>query len=145
MKIQKEKLEAKLLAAFDLSNFDESHRMDEEEWTQMLATGYVAMYTAREGDELAAILVLKRPSIEVGVWYFYSVAVAENHRKKGLATKLFREAIQAEIPFGFINSHCHIDNEASIGFHKSLGFVPVQYVNDFYGDFEDAILWRRAR
>jgi ribosomal protein S18 acetylase RimI-like enzyme len=71
--------------------------------------------------------------------------VSEKYRKMGLATRLFNEAIKAEIATGFINSHCHIDNAASIGFHKSLGFKPVQYVNDFYGDFEDAILWERAR
>jgi ribosomal protein S18 acetylase RimI-like enzyme len=92
-----------------------------------------------------AILFLKSPSVDCGLWYFYSVAVSEKYRKMGLATRLFNEAIKAEIATGFINSHCHIDNAASIGFHKSLGFKPVQYVNDFYGDFEDAILWERAR
>jgi ribosomal protein S18 acetylase RimI-like enzyme len=146
MKIEKRQLDAKTLAEFDLANFDENHQMDEGEWTLMLGTGRVVTYIARdEQEEVAAILVLKAPAVEIGVWYFYSVAVSEKSRRSGIATKLFREAIKAEISFGFINSHCHIDNTASIGFHKSLGFVPVQYVNDFYGDFEDAILWKRAR
>jgi ribosomal protein S18 acetylase RimI-like enzyme len=146
MKITKELLDADTLANFDLDNFDDNHRMDSEEWGSVLDNGYVAIYTARnESDEIASILVMKRPSVEIGVWYFYSVAVAEKYRKMGLATRMFNEAIKNEISFGFINSHCHIDNEASIGFHKSLGFVPQQYVNDFYGDFEDAISWKRAR
>ncbi len=146
MKIQKEQLEPTLLAQFDLANFDDSHRMDEDEWSHMLATGYVATYTARnDDDELAAILVLKTSSVDTGRWYFYSVAVEEKFRKLHLATRIFNEAIRAEIAVGIINSHCHIDNAASIGFHKSLGFKAIQYVNDFYGDFEDAILWERAR
>lgn len=146
MKIQKETVGPEILAAFDLDNFDELHRMDADEWGQVLSGGSVAIYTATDNDgTIAAILVIKRPIVEIGVWYLYSVAVADGHRKAGIATKLFYEAIQAEIPFGFINSHCSIDNLPSIRFHKSLGFVPVQYVNDFYGDFKDAILWRRAR
>jgi RimJ/RimL family protein N-acetyltransferase len=146
MKIAKEVLAAETLAEFDFSNFDEDHRMDEGEWRQMLEVGFVATYVARnEEGEIAAIIVLKRPSIEVGVWYFYSVAVAEKYRKMKLATRIFYEAIKAEIPFGIINSHCHIDNQASISLHKSLGFIPIQYVTDFYGEFGDAILWKRAR
>ena len=146
MKFQKEQLDSSVLADFDLSNFDENHRMDAEEWDKTLGTGYVPIYTVRdEGGDLVAVLVLKSPAVEVGLWYFYSVAVVEKHRKSGIASKLFYYAIGEEISFGFINSHCHIDNTASIGFHKSLGFTPIQYVNDFYGDFEDAIMWKRAR
>lgn len=145
MKIQKQSLEAEELAAFDLANFDERHRMDVSGWQAMLAGGYVVIYTARnEQEEIAAILVLKRPSVEVGIWYAYSLAVAEKYRKKHLACRIFEAAIEAEIPSGFINSHCHIDNEASIGLHKSLGFVPIQYVTDLYGECEDAILWKRS-
>ena len=146
MRIEKEQLDAETLAAFDFANFDENHRMDEEEWKSMLGSGYVAIYTARtEEDELAGILVLKTASVNVGLWYFYSVAVSEQYRKMGLATRLFKEAIGAEIATGNIQSHCHIDNTESIGFHKSLGFKPIQYTNDFYGDYEDAIMWERAR
>jgi ribosomal protein S18 acetylase RimI-like enzyme len=146
MRIEKETLGAETLSSFDLDNFDENHRMDTEEWTAMLGTGYVAMYTARdEAGELAAVLVLKTSSIDTGRWYFYSVAVADKYRKMHLATRIFNEAISSEIAVGVINSHCHIDNEASIGLHKSLGFKAIQYVNDFYGDYEDAILWERAR
>jgi ribosomal protein S18 acetylase RimI-like enzyme len=146
MKIQKEIIDAATLAAFDLENFDENHRMDEGEWTLMLGTGRVCIYTARDEQEgIAAILALKAPAIEVGLWYFYSVAVSEKYRRMNLGTRLFHEAIDSEIATGKINSHCHVDNEASIGFHKSLGFHAVQYVPDFYGDYEDAIMWERMR
>ena len=147
MLIQKETLEPSVLAAFDLANFDESHRMDEEEWQQMLSSGYVAMYTIRnEQDELVAVIVLKTDGkILTDRWYFYSVAVSEQYRKMHLATKLFQHAIGAAIACGSINSHCHVDNIASIKFHQSLGFRAIQYVPDFYGDYEDAILWERPR
>jgi ribosomal protein S18 acetylase RimI-like enzyme len=146
MLLQREVLDNVTLAEFDEVNFEESHRMDYDEWAQMLSCGINIIYTARtEQNEIAAILVLKTASEDVGIWYFYSVAVAEKFRKCGLGTRLFKQAIAETISGGLINSHCHVDNIASIGFHKSLGFKAVQYVPDFYGDFEDAVLWERAR
>ena len=146
MKIQKEVLIDVLLAYFDDVNFDEHHKMDEEEWRQMLSNGYVAIYTARdEQNDLAAVLVLKSSSVNTGMWYFYSVAVNEQYRKMGLGTRLFEIATESEISTGIINSHCHVDNVVSINFHQSLGFKVVQYVPDFYGDFQDAIMWERRR
>jgi ribosomal protein S18 acetylase RimI-like enzyme len=146
MRIAKEIVEAKVLAEFDLANFPENHRMDEGEWEKMLSTGYIATYTAKtEKGEVAAILVLKSSSVDYQRWYFYSVSVDARYRKMRLATRIFNEAIREEIVVGVINSHCHIDNEASIRFHKSVGFNPVQYVPDFYGDYEDAIMWERQR
>jgi ribosomal protein S18 acetylase RimI-like enzyme len=146
MKIAKEMVDPEILAQFDIENFEENHRLSKDEWVKMLGIGYVAIYTARnEDNELAAVLALKTSSVNTGRWYFYSIAVSEKYRKMKLATRLFTEAIEAEISFGSINSHCHIDNVASIGFHTALGFAPIQYVNDFYGDYEDAIMWERRR
>lgn len=146
MKIEKESLDPKVLAAFDEENFDEDQRMDDDEWSQMLNHGYVAVYVARAKDkEVAAILVLKTSSVDTGAWYFYSVAVREKYRKMRLAQGIFHHAIAAEIAFGVIVSHCHVDNAASIALHKSLGFKPAGYVPDFYGDFKDAIQWERPR
>jgi ribosomal protein S18 acetylase RimI-like enzyme len=146
MKIQKETIDAATLAAFDFQNFDEIHRMDEGEWKQMLSNGYVAQYVARDEEQnVAGILILKTASVNCGMWYFYSVAIDQKYRRMNLGTRMFHEAIGAEIPTGKINSHCHVDNEASISFHESLGFHAVQYVPDFYGDYEDAIMWERVR
>jgi ribosomal protein S18 acetylase RimI-like enzyme len=144
MQLQKESLTPLTLAIFDSENFDEHHAMDAAEWRQMLSNGYVAMYTARnDAGELAAVLALKTASVNVGLWYLHSVAVSEKYRKMRLGTRLFNEAIENEIAVGLINSHCHIDNKASITFHKSLGFKVVQYVPDFYDDCEDGILWSK--
>jgi ribosomal protein S18 acetylase RimI-like enzyme len=142
--IAKEVLEPSILAAFDLANFDESHRMDEEEWRQMLSNGYVATYVARVKEEIAGILVLKTSSISTGLWYFYSVAVAEQFRRHRIAENLYATATEYEKVSGKINSHCHVDNAASIGLHKALGFKASQYVPDFYGDYEDAIMWEQS-
>lgn len=145
MEIQKETISAAELAAFDFENFDEHHRSDEEEWKAILSNGYVPIYTARtEQGEIAAILVLKTSKVQRLRWYFYSVAVAEKYRKMRLATRIFNHAVSAEPVIGRINSHCHIDNQASINLHLSLGFNVVQYVPDFYGDFEDAFLWEKT-
>jgi ribosomal protein S18 acetylase RimI-like enzyme len=142
VKITKETIEAVELARFDHENFPEGIRMDEEEWEKGMVNGYCAVYVARnEREEMAANLVIKTSSIDVGVWYFYSVAVAEKYRRMGLAKRIFHEAIKSEFATGIINSHCHVDNEPSIALHKSLGFKAIQYVPDFYGDCEDAILW----
>lgn len=146
MNISKEAIEPSVLAQFDLDNFDEEVRMDEEAWKQAIANGYCAVYVARnEQEEIAAVLVLKTSTVNTGSWYFYSVAVAEKYRKMGLSTRMFNEAIRGEVAYGFINSHCHVGNDASIALHKSLSFTAIEYVPDFYGACEDAILWRRQR
>ena len=142
--IAKEVLEPSILAAFDLANFDESHRMDEEEWRQMLSNGYVAVYVARVKEEIAGISVLKTSSASTGMWYFYSVAVAEQFRRHHIAENLYAIATENEKVSGKINSHCHVDNTASIALHKALGFKPFQYAPDFYGDYEDAIMWEHS-
>lgn len=145
MRLEKETLDVETLEAFDYQNFGRNHRMTAEEWEQMLSTGRVAIYTLRDAaEELVSVLVLKTSSIDVSLWYFYSIAVAREHRKKGWATFLFNEVVKAEKVTGIINSHCHIDSVASIALHRSLGFKVIQYVNDFYGDSEDAILWKRV-
>lgn len=135
-----------MLADFDLQNFEENHRMDYEEWQSMFKTGEVVVYSARtEQLELAALMVLKTTLIDCGMWYFYSIAVAEQYRGMSFGTRLFNKAIESEIATGIITSHCHIENVASIAFHKSLGFRAIEYVPDFYGDYEDAIMWSRPR
>lgn len=138
----KEALSAAVLAAFDAANFNEKLAIDEDGWSSILNSGHVGVFTARdEKNELVAVLVLKTSSVPTGRWYFYTVGVAEKYRKMNLASRLFHEAVRSEQVAGIINSHTHIDNIASIQLHKSLGFRPIQYVTDFYDDFEDAILW----
>ena len=142
MQIQKEQLDAKTLAQFDFDNFDENHRIDETEWEQVLSNGYVPIYVARtEQNEIAGILIFKTSKVFKTRWYFYSVVIAEKYRRMGLASRIFYDAVRCESVLGKMNSHCHIDNEASIALHNSLGFNIIQYVPDFYGDFEDAFLW----
>jgi ribosomal protein S18 acetylase RimI-like enzyme len=146
MKIIKVDIDPVVLAQFDLDNFPEDIRMDEDEWKAATSNGYCAVYFAQnEQNEVAGVMVLKTSTIDTGMWYFYSVAVADKYRRMGLAKRLFHEAVKAEIATGIINSHCHVDNESSIALHKSLGFKAIQYVPDFYGDCEDAILWSRPR
>lgn len=146
MKIVKVDVDPVILARFDLENFEEDVRMDEDEWRTATSNGYCAVYFAQnEQNELAGVLVLKTSTVDTGAWYFYSVAVIDKYRRMGLASRLFHEAIGAEIASGIINSHCHVDNESSVALHKSLGFKAIQYVPDFYGDCEDAILWSRPR
>jgi ribosomal protein S18 acetylase RimI-like enzyme len=142
MQFQKEQLDAATLAAFDFDNFDEHHRCDEVEWEAIFSNGHVPIYTARdENGIVAAIAVFKTSKHHKTRWYFYSIAVAENYRRQGLAKDLFYHVLGAEPILGKLNSHCHIDNEASIALHRALGFNIIQYVPDFYGDFEDAFLW----
>ncbi len=146
MLLQREILTSTELAEFDRANFEISSCMATDEWERMLASGLVVMYTARTAEnELAAVLVLKTAIVNINLCYLYSVAVAEKFRRRGYVQELFRYAIEDIISYEIINSHCHVTNAASIGFHKSLGFKAVQYVPDFYGDYEDAILWERDR
>ncbi len=136
------------LAAFDATNFDEELAMTEDEWIKVLATGIVKIWVARDDStsdcEIVGICVLKTAK-DINLWYCFSIAVAKQYRGQGMAKKLYRAAIENEIPFGKIQAHCEIDNIASIHLHQALGFKSTQYVNDFYGEYNDAILWERER
>ena len=144
MNIQYENLTPTELADFDKLNF-ESDTMDVDEWTKVLANGIVSIFTSRtEQKELAAVCVLKA-SKGVPLWYCFSIAVLPKYRGMRLGTRLYREAINNIISFGKIQAHCRVDNLESIHLHETLGFKPIQYVNDFYADYEDAILWERDR
>jgi ribosomal protein S18 acetylase RimI-like enzyme len=145
MKIKTEILTPTELAEFDVLNFESSHRMDVDEWIKVLKNGIVVMTTARtEDNELAAVCVLKA-SAGIPLWYCFSIAVLPKYRGMRLGSRVYKKCIIQNCHMGKIQAHCAIDNMESIHLHLALGFRAIQYVNDFYGDYEDAILWERER
>lgn len=145
MKLQIEQLTAKTLAEFDSLTFKESHAMNEEDWQHVLDTGIVVIWTARlDEGELAAVCVLKA-SKGVSLWYCYSIAVDPKYRGMRLGSRIYRKAIENTVSDGKIQAHCAVDNLESIHLHTAVGFKPIQYVPDFYDDYEDGILWERNR
>ena len=145
MRIQKECLTPADLEQFDAENFKPDLAMNLEEWAEVFSSGVVEVWTARdEQDKIAAVCVLKSV-INVSIVYCFSIAVGEKYRNLGLGRQLYNAAIIDLAPGTRIQAHCELDNAASIQLHKSVGFEAIQYINDFYGDYKDAILWQKVR
>jgi len=83
------------------------------------------MFVARERDVIVGECRVKRDSHDPDVWILSHLAVHPDHRRQGAG----RSLVQASIVFArsrgaaTIRSETHVDNRASIAFHKSVGFV----------------------
>lgn len=81
-----------------------------------------------------------------GIGYLYSSAILPEYRRKGFGKALTEHRIDVLSKIGChkIQAHTRLDNEASEAMLISCGFGAIQYVTDYYDDFEDAVLWERA-
>ncbi len=133
-------VDAKDLAAFDEVCFGDEG-MSAEEWLQVLDEKSVVFRHERNGNTVA-IGVAKW---DAGIGYLYSVATLPEFRKQGIAAKLTANRLEFLRGAGCVRvqAHTRIGNEASQAGLRKAGFVAIQYVTDFYGDFEDGILWEK--
>ncbi|MEM2119297.1 MAG: ribosomal protein S18-alanine N-acetyltransferase [Candidatus Bathyarchaeia archaeon] len=71
-----------------------------------------------------------------------SVAVLEEHRKKGIGTALVNKAMEAMKMYGA--KQCYLEvrvtNEAAINLYKKLGLEVTRTISGYYADGEDAYL-----
>lgn len=75
--------------------------------------------------------------------YITNVAVAPNHRRKGIASALLaalqRGAIEKKL--SFLTLEVRVSNEPAIALYEGFGYVPVGKRKNFYTDpAEDALL-----
>lgn len=97
----------------------------------------------RDGDELVGYLFgFVVP--ETGVGYVHLVGVRGEHRRRGLATRLWEEFEKLARARGATSLKAITTpaNEMSIGFHSSLG-MGVQRVADYAGPGHDRIVFTR--
>lgn len=130
-----------LLAKLDAEVFG-TEAMDQDEWQLFFDQKpcfTVNWITVEDKIIGAAVMTF---SLKAGIAYLYSNAVLEEYRGKGFG----KELINARINFlgmacAKIQAHTRVNNLASIKLLLNTGFESLQYVTDFYGDCEDAILW----
>lgn len=111
--------------------------------------------TARDGEHLAGFLIGLRPGRDYGSpnyrWfcdkfadfgYVDRVAVAPDYRRSGLAKRLYEDfaAALAGVPAVTCEVNIRPPNEASMRFHRSLGFVQVGTLTSMDEEKEVALL-----
>lgn len=96
----------------------------------------------REGDELIGYLF---GFVEGGVGYVHLIGVRVDHRRGGLATRLWAEFERIARARGAhtLKAITTPANEMSIGFHRSMG-MEVERVADYAGPGHDRIVFTRA-
>jgi ribosomal protein S18 acetylase RimI-like enzyme len=131
---------AKILAEFDALCFD-AEGLSEEGWEKVLESNAYAC-KAVEGGKIVGVAVAK---YSAGIAYLYSSAVLPEFRGQGIGIWLVRDRMNFVETFASkVQAHTRIDNFASQRMLKKCGFLAIQYVTDFYGELEDAILWERT-
>ncbi len=84
----------------------------------------------------------------MGMWslsgegHITNVAVAKNHRRKGVARRLIEHFINIaeEESLEFMTLEVRASNDAAIALYKSFGFIQVGVRKNYYENVEDALL-----
>jgi [ribosomal protein S18]-alanine N-acetyltransferase len=95
---------------------------------------------ATHGDELAGYLICSRYD---RVWHLMNVAVSHEHRRRGVATRLIEQLVEAgggRLPFTL---EVRVSNREAISMYERLGFRSAGVRPRYYQDNgEDAlIMW----
>ena len=78
--------------------------------------------------------------------HIVSIAVMEEHRRKGLAKTLLTEAIKAldkRYGCGEAYLEVRVSNQPAINLYRKLGFQDARIIHHYYIDSEDAIVMAR--
>lgn len=130
------------LDKIDRECFNEDVRMDATEWAAVFDSQCRVFYVLNESNKVVGAAVIKMTTF--GLAYLYSTAVLPNYRKQGVGESLLLHRLNFLRSQGFrrVQAHTRVDNEIGGGLLEKFGFIPTEYVPDFYGDFQDGILWQ---
>lgn len=133
-------VDAVTLAAWDKKCLDHD-AMTEEDWIAVLSSLATVFYASINGD-LVGCAVAKWTGFGIG--YLYSSAVLADYRGNGIGSQLVKARVQYlwTKNIARVQAHTRVDNLASGAMLYKCGFTAIQYVTDFYGDYEDGILWQ---
>jgi ribosomal protein S18 acetylase RimI-like enzyme len=128
--------------AIEKTCFNDASRFPTEEIGDILKRSQIrgGIY---DGEKLVGYCVA-RYAFRVG--YLYSTAVLPEYQGRGLGRMLLNWRLD-ELERNncrVIQAHTMLDNIRSGALLNKAGFIPVQYVPDFYEDNVDAILWCRS-
>ncbi len=132
----------KLLAELDKTCF-EKDKMTEREWEKFFKHEKNFFLVWAKDNETKALVGVALIIFGIaGIAYLYSNAVLPSYRKKGIGTELLARRISFIKNIATkIQTHTRANNTESTRILKASGFIPIQYVIDFYGEFEDGVLF----
>jgi ribosomal protein S18 acetylase RimI-like enzyme len=143
-----EKIEAPTQeTAWDLATIDGkcfgSEALGNEEWEDAL-TELATVFFAKVGSHIVGAAVCKYTMFNIG--YLYSTAVLQGYRRMGIATELLQQRIDylcaGDRNCRIIQAHTRASNIASGRLLQKHNFKAIEYITDYYGDFEDGVLWQ---
>ena len=134
---------AKVLTEIDEACFGEE-KMSFDEWFSAIVNDNTYIVLASVDNVFVGAAVARITPFKIG--YIYSYAVLKECRGYGIATLLLGDCLRElkERNCSLIQAHTRIDNEPSGNVLRKANFHPIQYVPDFYDDFQDAILWQQC-
>ena len=144
-------VELRLLELGDLSAIEEIERASyPTPWSRSMFAGELAKPSSislgafdPETDALVGYLVISR---YVDAWHVMNVAVAPDHRRRGIATALLDRLfdVTATDPRRGYTLEVRVSNEGAIKLYERLGFVARGVRRGYYTDNrEDAlIMWK---
>ena len=105
--------------------------------------GGICLAIHDERDELAGYLVCSRYA---DVWHLMNIAVAPEHRRKGIATELMESLFEQAGPDARFTLEVRTSNRSAIKMYERFGFRPAGHRRRYYHDNgEDAlIMWLEA-
>ncbi len=96
-------------------------------------------FVAEKGKEIVGYIIGVKGFRKIII---ASIAVKENYRRKGIATKLanhFIEKIRDKIKV--VELQVRVSNKKAILFYEGMGFIYKSILNSYYPDGEDAVLY----
>ena len=96
-----------------------------------------------DAEQLAAFLIGFLSQTDPGEAYVHFVGVAPEHRGEGLGRRLYERFCDDARDHGRLRVRCVTSpaNDASVAFHKALGFEVERVARDYDGPGEDRVLF----
>ena len=128
------------LTELDTECFD-TEKMTLEEWEKFFSThsnNFISYYT-EDTKVIGASIITFSPN---NIAYLYSIAVLPQYRKLNIGEGLLGSAIAyVQQSVYTIQAHTRVENVPMIQLLRKYQFKPAAYIPDYFGDFEDGILW----
>jgi ribosomal protein S18 acetylase RimI-like enzyme len=128
-----------LLVSLENDCFD-SDQLSRRSFKWMITKAKALLLVAEQQQNIVGyVLLLYHQGTSLG--RVYSLAVAAEYRKHGLAARLMSEAEQKALDNGrsFLRLEVRPDNAGAINLYKKLGYDVFDIVSDYYEDHADAL------
>ena len=107
---------------------------------EMSKSSTISLAAVQGDDRLIAYAVFSRYD---AAWHMMNVAVAPEHRRRGVASALINGALERIEPSAPVTLEVRPSNKSAISLYGTFGFRSFGYRKGYYANGEDAmIMWR---